>query len=51
MIWIGVFYWVVCGFVAAVHNTKPNEPMVVTAFCFMLGGFIVPALAIRKVLA
>lgn len=51
MIWVGVFYWVVCGFVAAGHNAKRNEPLLVTLFCFMLGGFIVPALVLRKVIA
>jgi hypothetical protein len=45
MIWLFVYYWIVCGYVLF-SNTKRDFIDLVVAMAF--GGIIVPAMAINK---
>jgi hypothetical protein len=50
MLWlVFALYWIVAGF-AVLMVGPPTKDLRVAAICFLLGGFIVPALVIAKIL-
>lgn len=46
MIWIIIFYWIICGF--ALNQKNPGGNIISFIFGMVFGGVIIPTLIIRK---